>query len=176
METLFPLIQRPFFDYLENNGISTSRSKGSTAERLDAFLNNPANRRVAEERAFLLWSILTNNAPIEEASKRVLSKSLINKMTTLKDYGDINKLLEFLEVFGFIEYTKDNASYEFKIIFGSETRRAVAKVDIIDLCGKANAAIIRYKSLLKENSSVSEDEFADELINLRKNIDEIIKF
>lgn len=164
------------YDYLEQNGVETSRSKKNGAERLTEFLYNPKNRKQAEEQALTLWNILTNNAPLEEAQKRVLSKHMINKMTTLKDYSDINQLIEFLNAFGYIEFTKENATYEFKMLFGKETRRASSKVDVIECCEKLNNAISKYKAVMKSDLEMTDEDIADEITQLKADIDKLIKF
>ena len=164
------------YDYLEQNGVETTRSKKNGTERLTEFLYNPKNRSQAEQQALMLWNILTNNAPLEDAQKRVLSKQLISKMTTLKDYSDINNLLEFLKAFGYIEFTKENATYEFRMLFGKETRKASSKVDIIECCEKLNNAISKYKAVMKSDFEMTEDEIADEVIQLKTDIDKLIKF
>ena len=164
------------YDYLENKGEQTSRSAKSNDERLLDFLYNPKNRKQAEEQALTLWNIVTNNAPIEESKNRVISKSLVQKMTTLKNYSEINELLEFLRAFGFIEYSKENATYEFKMIFGKEVRKASARMEIIENVAKVNSAIAKYKAILKSDFNSSEDAVADELLGLKKDIDSIIKF
>jgi hypothetical protein len=164
------------YDYLEQNGVETTRSKKNGTERLTEFLCNPKNRSQAEQQALMLWNILTNNAPLEDAQKRVLNKQLIGKMTTLKDYSDINHLLEFLSAFGYVEFTKENATYEFRMLFGKETRKASSKVDIIECCEKLNNAISKYKAVLKTNFGMTEDEIADEVIQLKTDVDKLIKF
>lgn len=164
------------YDYLEQNGVETTRSKKNGTERLTEFLCNPKNRSQAEQQALMLWNILTNNAPLEDAQKRVLNKQLIGKMTTLKDYSDINHLLEFLSAFGYVEFTKENATYEFRMLFGKETRKASSKVDIIECCEKLNNAISKYKAVLKTDFGMTEDEIADEVIQLKTDVDKLIKF
>ena len=164
------------YDYLEQNGVETTRSKKNGTERLTEFLYNPKNRSQAEQQALMLWNILTNNAPLEDAQKRVLSKQMISNMTTLKDYSDINNLLEFLKAFGYIEFTKENAAYEFRMLFGKETRKASSKVDVIECCEKLNNAISKYKAVLKSDFGMTEDEMADEVIQLKSDVDKLIKF
>lgn len=164
------------YDYLEQNGVETTRSKKNGTERLTEFLYNPKNRSQAEQQALMLWNILTNNAPLEDAQKRVLSKQMISKMTTLKDYSDINNLLEFLKAFGYIEFTKENATYEFRMLFGKETRKASSKVDIIECCEKLNNAISKYKAVMKSDFEMTEDEILDEVIQLKTDVDKLIKF
>lgn len=164
------------YDYLEQNGVETTRSKKNGTERLTEFLYNPKNRKQAEEQALTLWNILTNNAPLENAQNRVLSKQMISKMTTLKDYSDINQLLEFLGAFGYVEFTKENATYEFRMLFGKETRKASSKVDIIECCEKLNNAISKYKAVMKSDFEMTEDEIADEVIQLKTDVDKLIKF
>nr|DAO60462.1 MAG TPA: hypothetical protein [Caudoviricetes sp.] len=164
------------YDYLEQNGVETTRSKKNGIERLTEFLYSPKNRKWAEEQALTLWNILTNNAPLEDAQNRVLSKQMISNMTTLKDYKDINQLLEFLSAFGYVEFTKENATYEFRMIFGKETRKASYKVDIIECCEKLNNAISKYKAVLKSDFEMTEDEIADEVIQLKTDVDKLIKF
>lgn len=164
------------YDYLEQNGVETTRSKKNGIERLTEFLYSPKNRKWAEEQALTLWNILTNNAPLEDAQNRVLSKQMISNMTTLKDYKDINQLLEFLSAFGYVEFTKENATYEFRMVFGKETRKASSKVDIIECCEKLNNAISKYKAVLKSDFEMTEDEIADEVIQLKTDVDKLIKF
>ena len=164
------------YDYLEQNGVETTRSKKNGTERLTEFLYNPKNRKQAEEQALTLWNILTNNAPLEDAQNRILSKQMISKMTTLKDYSDINQLLEFLGAFGYVEFTKENATYEFRMLFGKETRKASSKVDIIECCEKLNNAISKYKAVMKSDFEMTEDEIADEVIQLKTDVDKLIKF
>lgn len=164
------------YDYLEQNGVETTRSKKNGTERLTEFLYNPKNRSQAEQQALMLWNILTNNAPLEDAQKRVLSKQMISNMTTLKDYSDINNLLEFLKAFGYIEFTKENATYEFRMLFGKETRKASSKVDIIECCEKLNNAISKYKAVMKSDFEMTEDEIANEVIQLKTDVDKLIKF
>lgn len=164
------------YDYLEQNGVETTRSKKNGTERLTEFLCNPKNRSQAEQQALMLWNILTNNAPLEDAQKRVLNKQLIGKMTTMKDYSDINHLLEFLSAFGYVEFTKENATYEFRMLFGKETRKASSKVDIIECCEKLNNAISKYKAVLKSDLGMTEDDIADEVIQLKSDVDKLIKF
>ena len=164
------------YDYLEQNGVETTRSKKNGTERLTEFLYNPKNRSQAEQQALMLWNILTNNAPLEDAQKRVLSKQMISKMTTLKDYSDINNLLEFLKAFGYIEFTKENATYEFRMLFGKETRKASSKVDIIECCEKLNNAISKYKAVMKSDFEMTEDEIANEVIQLKTDVDKLINF
>ena len=164
------------YDYLEQNGVETTRSKKNGIERLTEFLYSPKNRKWAEEQALTLWNILTNNAPLEDAQNRVLSKQMISNMTTLKDYNDINQLLEFLGAFGYIEFTKENATYEFKMLFGKETRKASSKVDIIECCEKLNNAISKYKAVMKSDFEMTEDEIADEVIQLKADVDKLIEF
>lgn len=164
------------YDYLEQNGVETTRSKKNGIERLTEFLYSPKNRKWAEEQALTLWNILTNNAPLEDAQNRVLSKQMISNMTTLKDYKDINQLLEFLSAFGYVEFTKENATYEFRMLFGKETRKASSKVDIIECCEKLNNAISKYKAVLKSDFEMTEDEIADEMIQLKSDVDKLIKF
>lgn len=164
------------YDYLEQNGVETTRSKKNGIERLTEFLYSPKNRKWAEEQALTLWNILTNNAPLEDAQNRVLSKQMISNMTTLKDYKDINQLLEFLSAFGYVEFTKENATYEFRMIFGKETRKASSKVDIIECCEKLNNAILKYKAVMKSDLGMTEDEIADEVIQLKTDVDKLIKF
>lgn len=164
------------YDYLEQNGVETTRSKKNGIERLTEFLYSPKNRKWAEEQALTLWNILTNNAPLEDAQNRVLSKQMISNMTTLKDYKDINQLLEFLSAFGYVEFTKENATYEFRMVFGKETRKASSKVDVIECCEKLNNAISKYKAVLKSDFGMTEDEMADEVIQLKSDVDKLIKF
>lgn len=164
------------YDYLEQNGVETTRSKKNGTERLTEFLCNPKNRSQAEQQALMLWNILTNNAPLEDAQKRVMNKQLIGKMTTLKDYSDINHLLEFLSAFGYVEFTKENATYEFRMVFGKETRKASSKVDIIECCEKLNNAISKYKAVMKSDLGMTEDEIANEVIQLKTDVDKLIKF
>lgn len=164
------------YDYLEQNGVETTRSKKNGIERLTEFLYSPKNRKWAEEQALTLWNILTNNAPLEDAQNRVLSKQMISNMTTLKDYKDINRLLEFLGAFGYIEFTKENSTYEFRMLFGKETRKASSKVDIIECCEKLNNAISKYKAVMKSDFEMTEDEIADETVQLKSDVDKLIKF
>ena len=164
------------YDYLESKGEETTRSKRSGDQRLSEFLDNPKNRLQAQEQALTLWNIVTDNAPVEEAQNRVISKSFIQKKTTLKDYSDINELLEFLRAFGFIEYTKENATYEFKMIFGKEVRKASARVEIVENIAKINSAVAKYKAILKSDFKNADEEIEKELKDIKKDIDNLIEF
>jgi hypothetical protein len=164
------------YDYVESQGQPTSRSKKSDDERLKDFLYNEKNRKYAETQALMLWNILTKKAPVEQAEVRVLSKSLIPKLTTLKEWKDINALLDFLKAFGYLQFTKDNATYEFKILFNKDMRKNAAKAEIIEACANVSDAILVYKEVLKADFGYNKEQLENESADIKTEVNSMVKF
>lgn len=156
---------------LENKVIDDYISQQSNAENkpisVDAFAADKENQRRAEEKAVLLWNIITNNATTDKAFDRIFTKSEIVQKTTLTN-KTLGELLELLSFFGFVVFTKGN--YEFKFVFGEETRKAEAYADIIETLSTLNINIVRYKNLHKD-----ETEQNSALDELRNNLKKLIK-
>lgn len=156
---------------LENKVIDDYIIQQSNAENkpisVDEFTADKENQRIAEEKALTLWNMMTNNATTDKAFDRIFTKSEIVQKTTLTN-KTLGELLELLSLFGFIVFTKGR--YEFKFIFGEETRKAEAYADIIETLSALNVNIARYKNLHKD-----ETEQNSALDELRNNLKELIK-
>lgn len=140
---LVRLEDRVLTDYLNSKNKAENEPKAVTVEE---FINNPENRKAAEEKAFYLWNILTMNAKTDLAMNRIFSKSEVVQKTTLSN-KKLGELLDTLQLFGLVVFTKGN--YEFKFIFGEELQKAEAYADIVDVTSTLNVEITRYLSLQK---------------------------
>lgn len=152
-------------DYLKRQEKAEQASKAVT---VDEFINNPENRKAAEEKAFYLWNIMTMNAKTDLALNRIFTKSEIVNKTTLtnKTLGD---LLDMLQLFGLVVFTKGD--YEFRFIFGEELRKAEAYADIVDVATTLNVEITRYLSFHK-----TDEEKQKAIVELQNNLKELVKF
>lgn len=152
-------------DYLNSKNKEENEPKTVT---VDEFINNPENRKAAEEKAFYLWNILTMNAKTDLAMNRIFSKSEVVQRTTLSN-KKLGELLDMLQLFGLVVFTKGN--YEFKFIFGEELQKAEAYADIVDVTSTLNVEITRYLSLQK-----TDEEKTKAIEELKNNLKELIKF
>lgn len=152
-------------DYLKHKNKTDNEPKAVTVEE---FINNPENRRIAEEKAFYLWNLLTINAKTDLAINRIFTKSEVVQRTTLTN-KTLGELLEMLQLFGLVIFTKGN--YEFRFVFGEELQKAEAYADIIDAITTLNVEIARYISLQKTN-----EEKQKAIDELKNNLKELIKF
>lgn len=171
---LVMLEDKVVLDYVESQGVETSRSKMTDEERLKSFLSNKKNQDEAESHAMVLFGILSDNKSIadNDAVNRVYSKQWITKKTNM-NYQQATELLDLLYAFGFIEYT--NQKYEFKFVFGRKVRCASAKADVIQRVEELNTAAIRYREFMKQYSGMTEDEMSDDLIQLNEDVRKLIK-
>lgn len=144
-----------------------SDSKENKPPTVDEFLSDEKNRDEAEKKALYLWNILSYNRPVEEADKRIFTKSEVVKRTTLTN-KTLGELLELFRLFGFIEFTK--GAYEFRFVFSQQTKQDNAYADIVEDIRLLNINIVRYKNLL------SADEFTEKWDKLRENITQLISF
>lgn len=151
-------------DYLNSKSKAENAQKAVTVEE---FINNPENRRIAEERAFYLWNIMTNNAKTDSAINRIFTKSEIINRTTLS-HKKLGELLDMLQLFGLVVFTK--GEYEFRFVFGEELQKAEAYADIVEVTSKLNVEIARYISLHKDS-----DERLGAIKELKNNLHELIK-
>lgn len=135
---------------------------------IDEFLSDKENKDRAEIKAMTLWNLLTHNADYSEALKRIFTKAEIVKRTNLTN-KTLGELLELLNLFGYVEFTKEN--YEFRFVFGDEIRRAGLHADIIEAVSNLNANISRFKSVFKD-----EEEKRKELEELKDSIIKLITF
>ena len=147
--------------------ITEARSKEKKAPTVSEFVADEDNKNEAEKKALYLWNMMTNNAPVENASERIFTKTEIVRRTTLT-HKTLGGLLELFRLFGFIEFVKGN--YEFRFIFSQKTKQDNAYADIVEDIRLLNINIARYKNLL------SEDEFTEKWDKLRENITQLISF
>ena len=147
--------------------ITEARSKEKKAPTVSEFVADEDNKNEAEKKALYLWNMMTNNAPVENASERIFTKTEIVRRTTLT-HKTLGELLELFRLFGFIEFVKGN--YEFRFIFSQKTKQDNAYADIVEDIRLLNINIARYKNLL------SEDEFTEKWDKLRENITQLISF
>lgn len=147
--------------------ITEARSKEKKAPTVSELIADEDNKNEAEKKALYLWNMMTNNAPVENASERIFTKTEIVRRTTLT-HKTLGELLELFRLFGFIEFVKGN--YEFRFIFSQKTKQDNAYADIVEDIRLLNINIARYKNLL------SEDEFAEKWDKLRENITQLISF
>lgn len=147
--------------------IKEARSKEKKAPTVSEFIADEDNKNEAEKKALYLWNMMTNNAPVENASERIFTKTEIVRRTTLT-HKTLGELLELFRLFGFIEFVKGN--YEFRFIFSQKTKQDNAYADIVEDIRLLNINIARYKNLL------SEDEFTEKWDKLRENITQLISF
>lgn len=152
-------------DYLNSKKVAENAPKAVT---VDEFINNSENRKIAEEKAFYLWNILTQNAKTDLAINRIFTKSEVVNKTTLTN-KKLGELLEMLQLFGLVVFTKGN--YEFRFIFGEELQKAEAYADIVDAITTLNVEITRYKSFYK-----TDEEKEKAIDELKNNFKELIKF
>lgn len=162
---LVRLEDRVLTDYLNSKNKAENEPKAVTVEE---FINNPENRKAAEEKAFYLWNILTMSAKTDLAMNRIFSKSEVVQKTTLSN-KKLGELLDTLQLFGLVVFTKGN--YEFKFIFGEELQKAEAYADIVDVTSTLNVEITRYLSLQK-----TDEEKQKAIEELKNNLKELIKF
>lgn len=162
---LVRLEDRVLTDYLKRKNKAENEPNTVTVEE---FINNPENRKAAEERAFYLWNLLTMNAKTDLAINRIFTKSEVVNRTTLTN-KTLGELLDMLQLFGLVVFTKSN--YEFRFIFGEELQKAEAYADIVDVTTTLNVEITRYISLQK-----TEEEKEKAIEELKNNLKELIKF
>lgn len=147
--------------------ITEAWSKEKKAPTVSEFIADEDNKNEAEKKALYLWNMMTNNAPVENASERIFTKTEIVRRTTLT-HKTLGELLELFRLFGFVEFVKGN--YEFRFIFSQKTKQDNAYADIVEDIRLLNINIARYKNLL------SEDEFTEKWDKLRENIIQLISF
>lgn len=162
---LVHLDDRVLTDYLKRQNEAENAPKAMTVEE---FVNNPENRKAAEERAFYLWNLMTMNAKTDLAMNRIFTKSEIVNKTTLTN-TTLGKLLDMLKLFGLVVFTKGN--YEFKFVFGEELQKAEAYADIVEVTTNLNIEITRYISLQK-----TEEEKKKAIEELKSGLKELIRF
>lgn len=141
--------------------------KEKKPQTVNEFISNEDNKNEAEKKALYLWNLLTVNRPVEEADKRIFTKTEVVKRTTLT-HRTLGDLLELFRLFGFIEFTK--GVYEFRFVFSQQTKQDNAYADIVEDIRLLNMNIARYKNLL------SADEFTEKWDKLRENITQLISF
>lgn len=147
--------------------ITEARSKEKKAPTVSEFVADEDNKNEAEKKALYLWNMMTNNAPVENASELIFTKTEIVRRTTLT-HKTLGELLELFRLFGFIEFVKGN--YEFRFIFSQKTKQDNAYADIVEDIRLLNINIARYKNLL------SADEFTEKWDKFRENITQLISF
>lgn len=141
-------------------------------ESIEDYVANEDNRTLAMEKALLLWNIMTNNADVVNASKRIFQKSEIVKKTTLT-HKALNELLDTLSLFGFIEYP-NGVNYEFRMIFTPQVRLSTLYADMIEIVAKLNEAITCYKVAIDKTEEETEKEKRKEQI--KEVIEQLIKY
>ena len=62
------------------------------------------------------------------------------------------------------------------MIFGKEVRKALARVEIVENIAKINSAVAKYKAILKSDFKNADEEIEKELKDIKKDIDDLIKF
>lgn len=153
-------------DYIEG------KKKTANKVSISDFLADVDNRKGAEEKALLLWNMMTKNADIALADKRVFQKSEIVKATTLT-HKTLGELLELLKMFGLVEYV-EGVTYQFKFVFSPQVRLATLYADIIEAVGILNKSIACYKSGVDNAEHIAEKE--REKSAIKENIEQLIKF
>lgn len=141
-------------------------------ESVESYVANEDNRALATEKAMLLWNIMTENADVANASKRIFQKSEVLKKTTLT-HKTLNELLELLSLFGFIEYP-NGVKYEFRMIFTPQVRLTTLHADMIEAISKLNSAIVCYKSAIDTTDEIKEKD--KQKAEIKTVVEQLIKY
>lgn len=136
-------------DYLKRS----EQAVKEPSQQLKDFLENEANRNSAEEKALTLWNIMTKNAELSLSEKRIFTTSEIVQRTNLS-HSQLQQALDVFKLFGLIEFTKGR--YEFKFIFGKETRAASILADLSETINLAIAQKECYITSLKNLNKTEE--------------------
>lgn len=138
------------FDYIES---SKEAKKNVTVEE---FINNPDNRREAEEKALALWNMVTRNDDVAKAPFITFQKSVIVNATTLS-HKELGELLELFKLFGLIEYM-EGTTYKFRFLFGNRVRLATLSNDVSAAVNLLTDAIACFKSAINGDTTLTDDE------------------
>lgn len=145
---------------------------GKQQPTVEEYVANEDNRALAAEKAMLLWNIMTENADVANASKRIFQKSEVIKKTTLT-HKTLNELLELLSLFGFIEYPND-VKYEFRMVFTPQVRLTTLHADMIEAISKLNSAIVCYKSAIDTTDEIKEKD--KQKAEIKAVVEQLIKY
>lgn len=143
------------------------KAEEKPANTVQEFVNNQENRQAATEKAVHLWNIVTGRADTKLAEGSLFETTRIVHLTNLS-HSTLRSLLELLEIFGLIEYTREKR--EFRFVFDEKIRRENIRGGLIEIFAAAEA---NYQRLLSTYEDEKEREEAREELN--KYIDELFK-
>ena len=161
------LEDRVILDYLENKN-----SKGKV-KSIGDFLNDTSNRLHAEEQCAKLWAILTGGRPIEDADEVVFTRTEVVKKTNLS-HSNADKVFQLLRAFGMLEFVK--GTHEFRLHFNKNLCHRTIQMEVSSVCSIMNNDILRFKASINSDTSLSDEQKAVMLEELRKSVYENIDF
>ena len=162
------LEDRVIHDYL------SVRDKENKEKRsLEDFLNDTSNRLHAEDQAVKLWEILTGGDAIENASKRVFTRTEVVRKTNLS-HSKADKIFQLLRAFGLLQFTK--GIYEFTLNFNKTKRCETIKTEVLSMCEVISNDILRYRTAIETNEDLTDERKKELLKELKAKVTEKLKW
>lgn len=162
------LEDRVIHDYL-----SVRDKQGKQERSLADFLNDTSNRLHAEDQCLKLWEILTKGEPIENANKKVFTRTQVVRETNLS-HSKADQVFQLLRAFGMLEFTK--GTYEFVLNFSKKKRQSTINTEILAMCKVISNDILRYKAALDADEDLNENDRKSLYQLLQKSVGEAIKY
>lgn len=160
------LEDRVVTDFLEGRGVSERKT-------LEEFLNDASNRIQTEKQCVALWTMLTGNAPVEEASNRAFTRTEVTKRTNLS-HRKASQVLELLSAFGMVEWVKGD--YEFKLKFDSKIRHQTIQTETMAMAKAINTDIARYKCSIFNDENLTDEVKKNLYSSFKKAVLECLEF
>ena len=162
------LEDRVIHDYL------SVRDKENKEKRsLEDFLNDTSNRLHAEDQAVKLWEILTGGDAIENASKRIFTRTEVVRKTNLS-HSNADKIFQLLRAFGLLQFTK--GTYEFTLNFNKGKRCETIRTEVLSMCEVMSNDILRYRAAIETNEDLTDERKKELLNDLKSKLTEKLNF
>ena len=142
--------------------------------KLKEFLENEDNRKNAEDKAVQLWIVLTGNKPIETAAETRFTQTQVVHKTNLS-HSKTNQLINLLRAFGFLEWTEIKKR-EFVLHFDRKKCYEIIRTEIISVVESVKSDIIRYKTAIEADDSITAEDRDKALARLKDDIDDLLRF
>lgn len=158
-------------DYLKAKGVDVKDALEVTVEQ---FLSDESNRKIAQEKAAQLWTILTKRTDVENSALTIFTETQTTRATSLS-HKEFQELAELLRAFGFFEWI-DLKKREYRLIFDKSFAYKMMKQDVISVVKLVNNDILRYKNAIKADCNLTEEQRSEMLKQLAVEVNLAIQY
>jgi hypothetical protein len=136
----------------EENIANQEKQEQEAVNPMQEFLSKPENREKARGDAFQLWTIVSQNSPIEKAAHMQFSRTQVVHRTTLS-HKKAFAVLQLLSMFG---YVKPVNKTDFKFTFEKEEQITYMKQTLSALTRAMNNDWQRFAAICDDKEMVEQ--------------------